>query len=295
MKALFITNAFSSSKNVDYKVSRMTDVFATLGVTSTAVTNAQFLAHVADNGDIATSPLVTPDTFVVYFDKDRYIPRMLEKAGVAVFNSAYSSELCDDKMLTHIALSNAGIPMPRTLAGSVCYYSSAVLPYVYVDKIVTTLGFPLVAKLCHGSYGEQVYKINNKDQLVSWMDANKTKACLFQRYIEAGGRDIRVIVVGGKVVASMERQALAEGEFRSNIELGGRGSVIELPREVCDMAEKAAQILQLDFCGVDILPTDNGYYLCEVNSNAMFGGIESVTGADVAGSYCRHIVERMKQ
>ena len=97
-----------------------------------------------------------------------------------------------------------------------------------------------------------------------------------------------MIVIGGKSVAAMERVA-QEGEFRSNVELGGKGRVITLSETYAETAEKAAQVLGLDYCGVDILETENGL-ICEVNSNAFFEGIESVTGVNVARAYAKHIL-----
>ena len=109
---------------------------------------------------------------------------------------------------------------------------------------------------------------------------------------DAKGRDIRVIVVGGKALGCMERVA-QEGEFRSNIELGGTGRKISPSQEYILAAECAAKVLSLDYCGVDLLETENGPVLCEVNSNAFFDGFESVTGIDVAQAYAKHIVAQI--
>ena len=112
----------------------------------------------------------------------------------------------------------------------------------------------------------------------------------FQAYIESSkGRDIRVIVVGGKVLGGMERRA-QEGEFRSNIELGGTGSAVELDERYIQTAEHAANVLGLDYCGVDLLEGEDGPVLCEVNSNAFFEGFERATGIDVADAYAKHII-----
>ena len=104
---------------------------------------------------------------------------------------------------------------------------------------------------------------------------------------------MRVIVVGGKALGCMERVA-QEGEFRSNIELGGVGRKIKPPQEYLTAAERAANVLGLDYCGVDLLETPRGPVLCEVNSNAFFEGFEQVTGIDVAAAYARYIVTRVK-
>ena len=115
----------------------------------------------------------------------------------------------------------------------------------------------------------------------------------FQAYIsESQGRDIRVMVVGGKTVAAMERVA-QQGEFRSNIELGGEGRKIDLPPIYAETAEKAAKALRLEYCGVDLLQTKDGPILCEVNSNAFFEGLEKTTGCNVAAAYAKRILDCM--
>ena len=86
----------------------------------------------------------------------------------------------------------------------------------------------------------------------------------------------------------MQRTAQA-GEFRSNIELGGVGSAIELTSEIAQAAEECARVLGLEYCGVDLLQTAQGLTVCEVNSNAFFEGIESATGVNVAQLYAKHI------
>ena len=105
---------------------------------------------------------------------------------------------------------------------------------------------------------------------------------LVQEYIkEAGGADIRCLVVGGKVVAAMKRQA-PEGEFRSNLHRGGMATLIRLTKEERATAVKAAKVLGLNVCGVDILQSSNGPVVMEVNSSPGLEGIEAATGKDVA-------------
>ncbi len=105
---------------------------------------------------------------------------------------------------------------------------------------------------------------------------------LIQEYIkEAGGADIRCLVVGGKVVAAMKRQA-AEGEFRSNLHRGGSAEIVRLSAAERRTAVEAAKAMGLNMCGVDILRSNNGPLVMEVNSSPGLEGIESATGKDVA-------------
>lgn len=115
---------------------------------------------------------------------------------------------------------------------------------------------------------------------------------LFQEYIaESAGRDLRVIVVGGRVLGSMER--VSDGDFRSNIGAGGSGRPYPVGADAAALCVKIADALGLDFCGIDLLFGRRGMLLCEVNSNAFFKEFESVTGVNVAAAYARHIADTM--
>lgn len=289
MKGIIVVNAFDCGKNVMYKANRMSDSFSRRGVQTKIVPNDRFLAVVGEGGKVG---LNTDADFAVYLDKDKYVQYLLEKAGIAVFNSARSTELCDDKMMTHIALVNHGIDMPMTLGGALCYSGKSQLKEEYLKYIADTLGLPLVVKSCYGSYGQQVHLAENYSTLKEIASRLKNSATLFQRYVkESHGKDMRVIVVGGKAVAWMTRRS--EIDFRSNVEAGGKGYVCDLPDSFRRIAEKSAEILQLDFCGADILFGKDGPLLCEVNSNAMIGEAERVTGVDIADCYVNHILNKL--
>ena len=113
---------------------------------------------------------------------------------------------------------------------------------------------------------------------------------IYQRFIGKGGRDIRVMVIGGKALAAMERRN--ENDFRSNIELGGVGVGIELSESVREIAEGAARTLGLDYCGVDVLSDGRSFYICEVNSNAFFKGFYAATGVNVAKEYASYLYNK---
>ena len=155
--------------------------------------------------------------------------------------------------------------------------------------------FPLVVKKSYGSFGMGVQLVHGMPELQKIAQEFLYQPHFYQRYIaQSGGRDIRVIVIGGKAIGAMERVA-RKGEFRSNIELGGEGRNIVLSAPYRETAERAAKALGLDYCGVDLLETENGPILCEVNSNAFFEGFENVTGIDVAAAYAKYICDCIKK
>lgn len=146
-------------------------------------------------------------------------------------------------------------------------------------------GAPLVIKLLEGTQGVGVVLAETNKAAESVIEAFRgLKAhILVQEYIkEAGGADIRCLVVGDKVVAAMKRQA-QEGEFRSNLHRGGKGTVIKITPEERSTAVRAARIMGLSVAGVDLLRSNHGPVVMEVNSSPGLEGVETSTGKDVAG------------
>lgn len=290
MKGVILTNAYKDIPQTRSQCARLKEELEKLHVSIDIMRNDFFAAYITSGGDIASK--LSGYDFCIYLDKDKYISYMLEKAGIRLFNSAQAIELCDDKMTTALALSNSGIPMPKTLPGLLCYDEGAPLNEQALHIVEEELGYPVIVKLSFGSMGTGVFKAENFEQLKGAASALKMQPHLFQQYIaESAGRDIRVIVIGGKAVAAMER--ISGGDFRSNIAIGGRGLKIDMPVQVKEMAEKAAALLNLDYCGADILFGKEGFYLCEVNSNAFFDGIEAATGVNIAKLYANHIAKTM--
>ncbi|HMB53811.1 MAG TPA: 30S ribosomal protein S6--L-glutamate ligase [Thermoanaerobaculia bacterium] len=154
-------------------------------------------------------------------------------------------------------------------------------------------GAPVILKLLEGTQGMGVILAESVKSAESVLDAMHSlkQNILIQKFIaEAKGIDYRVIVVGGKVVAAMERRA-EEGEFRSNVHRGGKPSPIELPEEYVETALAAAECLGLNIAGVDLMPSDDGPMVLEVNSSPGLQGIETATGLDVAGSMIDFVLE----
>ena len=289
-KGLILTNAYAKLAAFSKQASRLKEELEKLGIQMDVLKNDGFFAHINKQGEIETA--LEDYDFCIYLDKDKYISQMLEKRGMRLFNPHQAIVDCDDKAITFIRLADHDVPMPLTLSGLLCFTPDEKVRAETLDKIETTLGYPLIAKACFGSLGKDVYKIDNRTELEAIAESLKCKPHLFQQFIkESAGKDIRVIVVGGKVTAAMLRSS--QTDFRSNIELGGSGSPIEIDEPLKQLCEKVASLLNLDYCGIDVLIANDGYRICEVNSNAFFGGIEKVTGVNVAGRYAEHIFEQI--
>ncbi len=285
-RGLILVNAFSPVVKTR-QVSRLAEELTARGVAVTVRRNDLFSLSVTDGRTVGDADC----DFCVYLDKDKYVAEMLERTGVRLFNSARAVELCDDKMTTHIALSDSGIPMPDTLPGLLCYDKTAVVPAAAIDRVENRLGYPVIVKLSYGSLGKGVFKADDRAALETLAEQVKTYSHLFQKYIAAShGKDLRVIVVGGKVLGGMLRSS--DTDFRSNVGLGGKAIAADVPKAAEDYALKAADILGLDYCGIDFLLSPSPM-LCEVNSNAFFDAFEAATGINVAAAYAEHIVRNI--
>lgn len=290
MNGLIIINGFNVASGITNQVRRLVEEFSKRDIDVEVVKNDGTLVYI-DNGKIRT--LLPKSDFVIYLDKDRYLAKMLEKLNYRLYNHASAIELCDDKMLTHIALTDGGIKMPKTYASPLVFYESD--NFEYLKNIEGALGYPLIVKENYGSLGKQVYLIENHQELASIANKLVMKPHLYQEFVSSSrGLDYRIIVINHKVVAYMEREN--KNSYLSNLASGGTSRVVKLDEDYLNMAIKASVILDLDYCGVDILKGKNNEpVLSEVNSNAFFEGIEKTTGINVAGTYVDYILESVKE
>jgi ribosomal protein S6--L-glutamate ligase len=202
--------------------------------------------------------------------------RQCEMMGMFTVNESVAISRSRDKLRSLQLLSRKGIGLPIT--------GFAHSPDDTADLIQMMGGSPLVIKLLEGTQGMGVVLAETQKAAESVIDAfsGLKVNILVQEFIkEADGCDIRCFVVGGKVVATMKRQAKA-GEFRSNLHRGGSSSIIKITPEERSTAVRAAQILGLNVAGVDILRSNHGPCVLEVNSSPGLKGIESTSGIDVA-------------
>lgn len=205
------------------------------------------------------------------------VVRQFEMMGVYSLNESVAISRSRDKLRSLQLLSRKGIGMPVT-----CFAHS---PDEIPDLIDMVGGAPLVIKLLEGTQGIGVVLADTRKVAESVIEAflGLKANILIQEYIkEAGGADIRCLVVGDKVVAAMKRQA-KPGEFRSNLHRGGMASLIKITPEERSMAVRAAKIMGLNVAGVDLLRSNHGPLVMEVNSSPGLQGIEEASGKDVAG------------
>lgn len=203
--------------------------------------------------------------------------RQFEMMGVYTLNESVAITRSRDKLRSLQLLSRQGIGLPVT--------GFAHSPDDIPDLIRMVGGAPLVIKLLEGTQGIGVVLAETSKAAESVIQAfmGLKANIMVQEYIqEAGGADIRCFVIGERVVAAMKRQAMP-GEFRSNLHRGGKAELVKITPEERSTAIRAAKVMGLRVCGVDLLRSNHGPVVMEVNSSPGLEGIEAATGKDIAG------------
>ena len=231
--------------------------------------------------------------FVLFWDKDIYLAKRLEEMKIPLFNSSYSIETCDNKILTALALKGE-VDMPKTIIAPKTFENVNYNDKEFLKKSGEILKFPLIIKEAFGSFGKQVYLAENLKMAEEIVDSLGHKDFLMQEFIKTSkGRDVRINVVGDKVVCSMLR--FSDSDFRSNVSNGGKAVAYKISKEQEEIALKCTKKLKLDFAGVDVLFGENEKpIICEVNSNPHFKSSYEATGVDMAEEIIKYILEKVK-
>ena len=214
--------------------------------------------------------------------------RQFEMMGVYCVNESVAISRSRDKLRSLQLLSRKGLGLPLT------GFAHSTDATKHVIKMVH--GAPLVVKLLEGTQGVGVVLAETPKAAESVIEAFRglNANILVQEFIkEAGGSDIRCLVVGDKVVAAMKRQG-KEGEFRSNLHRGGSAEVVKITPEERSTAVRAAKVMGLNVAGVDLLRSNHGPVIMEVNSSPGLEGIENSTGKDVAGMIIDFITRKLE-
>ena len=189
-----------------------------------------------------------------------------------------------DKFLTHLALQHFSIPMPTT------YLASSTRA---AKKVLNEVAYPIVLKFPHGTQGKGVMFAESYAAASSMLDAlfALKQPFLIQEYIETGGVDVRALVVGDKVVASMKRKAI-RGELRANIHAGGIGEACVLDVRTKNIAIGTANSIGAEICAVDMLESAKGPLVIEANLSPGLQGITKATGINAADKIAKYLFEK---
>ena len=212
------------------------------------------------------------------------IVRQLEMQGIWTASSSIAITRARDKLRSQQILTKAGVDTPKTLVSR---------NTADIDGLLEQIGLPVIIKLATGTHGNGVVLADTRKAAKSALQAfylynEEGTNILLQEYIkESAGTDIRAFVVGSRVVASMKRQSL-DDDFRSNLHKGGEGVSIKLTEQEKHIAVKAAKAMGLHIAGVDLMRSDRGPLVLEVNASPGFG-IEKITGRNVAEKIIEYV------
>ncbi len=220
-----------------------------------------------------------------------YVPAHLTGIGQSVINATPNVAVIKNKITQHMHLATAKLPTPAFALGKDAESTKLA---------IESLGFPIIVKVPFGTHGKGVFYAANWETcqpILDYLNVRDGNPVILEEFIAAAkSKDIRAFVIGGKVVASMERQARGH-DIRANASLGGKGVAIQLSAEDEVLAIRAAQVFDLEIAGVDLIRSDRGTLILEVNANPGFQELEACTGIDVAGAiidYAEQLVAKSK-
>lgn len=246
---------------------------ANLGLRVVAVNVEEFIVTIPPTGDYPSIGLVR--TVSQY--RAQVISSLLEELGALSINTAVAVGLGNNKALSMIKLSRAGLPVPATLLG---FSGSSII------RKLNGTNYPLIVKPIQGSWGRLVSLVRSPEDLEALVRHRESmdpqyRIYLIQEYLEKPGRDIRVTVVDGNAVAAIYRYSPAS-EWRTNTARGGKVEAMRIDGDLEEISVKATEILGAHYAGVDIVESRDGYRILEVNTVPEFKNVMRVTGVNVA-------------
>ena len=227
-------------------------------------------------------PTATPDVVVarhIGTKNPGNLPLALhyQAMGIPVFNTPQSAALAKNKYEAGKLFEANGLPIPRTQE---------------LNGLDHNMPYPLVAKVLRGSQGKGVYLCNNREELETV--SQRHGSMIIQEFIDAKpGEDLRVFVLGQRVVGVMHRKSI-NGDFRANISQGGVGEAYPLTAKIENLALTSARLVGLDICGVDLLFGHNGFMVCEINATPGFRGFDRFCGSSMADLIVDYICGQVK-
>ena len=225
---------------------------------------------------------------VISYNRGLHLTYCLEQIGLPVVNSFSVSEICGNKLITSLILKKNNVPTPKT---------TFAFSTESARECMKKLGYPLVVKPVIGSWGRGVYQIKDQSMADMMLDSRQendnsfSRIYYFQELIDRPSRDIRCIVIGDQIVASVFRYS-SENEWRTNVAVGGRTEMAPLTSELKEIVLKASNAVGGGILGVDLMEDkERGYLVHEVNNTVEFRGASAVCKSDIAGAMTDYLVK----
>jgi [lysine-biosynthesis-protein LysW]--L-2-aminoadipate ligase len=225
---------------------------------------------------------------VISYNRGLHLTYCLEQIGLPVVNSFSVSEICGNKLITSLILKKNNVPTPKT---------TFAFSTESARECMKKLGFPLVVKPIIGSWGRGVYQIKDQSMADMMLESRQennnsfSRIYYFQELIDRPSRDIRCIVIGDQIVASVFRYS-SENEWRTNVAVGGRTEMAPLTSELKEIVLKASNAVGGGILGVDLMEDkERGYLVHEVNNTVEFRGASAACKSDIAGAMTDFLIK----
>lgn len=225
---------------------------------------------------------------VISYNRGLHLTYCLEHMGLPVVNSFSVSEICGNKLITSLILKKNNVPTPKT---TFAFSTDSA------RECMKKLGYPLVVKPIIGSWGRGIYQIKDQSMAEMMLDSRQendnsfSRIYYFQELVDRPSRDIRCIVIGDQIVASVYRYS-SENEWRTNVAVGGRTEVAPLTSELQEIVLKASNAVGGGILGVDLMEdSKRGYLVHEVNNTVEFRGASTVCKSDIAGAMTDYLLK----
>ena len=232
-------------------------------------------------GDVVLQRLIS-------YNRGLHLTYCLEHTGLPVVNSFKVSEICGNKLITSLILKKNNVPTPKT---------TFAVSTESARECMKKLGYPLVVKPIIGSWGRGVYQIKDQSMAEMLLDSRQdndnsfSRIYYFQESIDRPSRDIRCIVIGDQIAASVYRYS-SDNEWRTNVAVGGRTEEAPLTSELQEIVLKASNAVGGGILGVDLMEDkERGYLVHEVNNTVEFRGASAVCKSDIAGAMTDYLVK----
>lgn len=271
----------------DHGVTRLMEAASAKGVQLDVLTPNQFELVVSRDDTrsilVDEQPTPPPDFIIprlgshtTYFALA--VIRQLERLGVYSCNGSRTIETVKDKLQMHQLLAQSNLPTPKTML---------VKFPMDIGIVKSEIGFPAIIKNVTGSEGTGIYLCESEEKFTDLMEliySNNDKAnIIIQEFLQKSrGKDLRVFVLGGKVIGCMKRSSSSKASFKANFSRGGNVEPFKLTPEIEWLATETARLVGLDIAGIDLLFDKQGFKICEANSSPGFKGLEMVVGKNVA-------------
>lgn len=225
---------------------------------------------------------------MISYNRGLYLTYCLEHVGLPVVNSFNVSEICGNKLITSLVLKKNNVLTPKT---------TFAFSTESARECMKKLGYPLVVKPIIGSWGRGVYQIKDQSMAEMLLDSRQdndnsfSRIYYFQELIDRPSRDIRCIVIGDQIAASVYRYS-SENEWRTNVAVGGRTEEASLTSELQEIVLKASNAVGGGILGIDLMEDkERGYLVHEVNNTVEFRGASAVCKSDIAGAMTDYLVK----